>query len=693
MYYTFIDTVEDTECKAEHMFLPSEAVQINGQYLEDVLPGVYRTLTVEGREPLSPEIETFETGIRDGSSKKSKRYPARTIRVTYQLLALESYEIIAAYNTLSKFLQVEDAQIIFADEPDKFYTGTISRIGEVPPGRLNIIGEFDILCLDPFKYSVTEYEAMPDAESSSVVIDYNGTYKSYPKLRAEFYDEIEFDEDGEPAFALTGKGDCGYVAFFNEDEKIIQIGNPDEADQETAYEKSQTLINQSFNAANGWNGAAQSEWGVNNAIKMMSGIVQEGSLKTAVASYTEPEVRNPSGVSTLADITVGGAPDINYRITAKYLNRTKTGVTVMVNIMSRLGNDESYFGKGYTLNAKITLHNQTKDIVLKDSKTTWKGKMTHTKTVSFNFTDLNETAWSFQPTFETYRPDGTGGTAGVVKRKITHINIPAFPDPEPESYYLTANSYGSGTGWHGTTITRAIPADAKGDTGAANFQLSYSQKMCTGSSSVGLKECGAFQALLVRGSGVTREIVAGVFLHKTSVGSSKANLTFYINNAKKETIEVPISNSGSIFTLDKESVITKTGQTVTFNICGKTKTYKDASIANVPATEVTFGFYQYGAANALTYNGLYNAKFVKNNCDVWRDIPNKFSANDVVEADCKSGEIFLNGNEAQAYGALGNDWEDFCLKPGVNQIGFAYSEWVEAGYAPTFKVKYREAFL
>lgn len=685
MYYPFIDTVEDTEYKAEQMFLPSEAVQINGQYLEDVLPGVYRTLTVEGRESLSPEIETFETGIRDGSSKKSKRYPARTIRVTYQLIALESAELVDAYNTLSKFLQVEDAQIIFADETDKFYTGTISRIGEVPPGRTNVIGEFDILCLDPFKYSVTEYEAMPDAESSNVIIDYNGTYKSYPKLRAEFYNESENGEDGETATALTGKGDCGYVAFFNENEKIIQIGDPDEANQETAYEKSQTLINQNFNSANGWNSAAQSQWSLNSE--------QVGSLKAAVASYTEPEVKNPSGVSTLANIQVNGAPNIIYRITAKYLNRTKTGVTVMVNIMSSLGNNESYFGKGYTLKAKVTLWGHTKDIVLKDSKTKWSGKITHTKTISFNL-ELNANAWSLTPTFEAYRADGTGGTAGILKPyTLAHINIPAFPDPEPESYFLTANSYGSGTAWHGASITRAVPEDAKGDVGAVNFQLSYAQKMSTGGSSAGLNERGGFQALLVSDSGGSRKLVAGVFVYKSSTGSSKANLRFYVNGSVKETIQVPISYSGSIFTLDKQSVITKTGQTVTFNICGVTKTYKDAAIADVPVTSVTFGFYQYGTANALTYNGLYWAKFVKNNCDVWRDIPNKFSANDVVEADCKSGKIYLNGNEAPAYGALGNDWEDFCLKPGVNQIGFAYSEWVEKDYAPAFKVKYREAFL
>jgi hypothetical protein len=95
----------------------------------------------------------------------------------------------------------------------------------------------------------------------------------------------------------------------------------------------------------------------------------------------------------------------------------------------------------------------------------------------------------------------------------------------------------------------------------------------------------------------------------------------------------------------------------------------------------------------LSYNGLYWVKFAKNNCETYKDVPNKFSANDVLVADCKNGEILLNGIPSPALGALGNDWEGFCLEPGLNQIGISYSTWVSAGYAPTMKVRYREVFL
>ena len=72
-------------------------------------------------------------------------------------------------------------------------------------------------------------------------------------------------------------------------------------------------------------------------------------------------------------------------------------------------------------------------------------------------------------------------------------------------------------------------------------------------------------------------------------------------------------------------------------------------------------------------------------------MPNKFGSADVVTADCNTGEVFMNDSPTPQYGALGNDWEEFYLRPGINQIGASYSDW--ADNAPTFKMRYREVFL
>lgn len=681
--YEFIDTIESSE----GMSLPSEAVKINGEYIENQIEG-YRTLTVEGREALSPEISFFDTGIRDGSVKKGKRYPARVIRITYQLITKTAEEFRAAYNKLGQILDVEDAELIFNDEQDKFFKGTPSAIGGVPPGKNSVIGEFEIFCLDPFKYSVAEYEASPDLDSESILIDYNGTYKSFPTLQAEFFKENETSEDGESVTALTGSGDCGYVAFFNESEKIIQLGDPEEVDGKADYPKSQTLINHTFNKANSWGTAAQSLWRLNDG-KTASTIEQNGTLKMGAASYTHPLPPSKGYTKILTATSTANEPTVNYGIYASYDKRTANSVRLTVAVDSSLAAESNYIGKGYVIKARVGIRGQNHNLVIKGSDFYWEGSTVIRRTVAVTLSlDQLETTIS-GISFEVYRDDNTGGTAGTLAKKIcNNFTIGAYPSPEPDTYYLTPGNYGSGSKWHGVTISRAIPADASGDV-ANNFVLKYSQKMCIGGGSDAVNQLGGFQVLLLDAS---KNIIAGVNVYKLATGKN-ARLLFYVNNAEVGRMDVDLSYNNKYFKEGKSSSITKSGQTVTFNICGISKTYKRTDIAEAAVTEMAITMSKYGTFAPLEYNGLYYVKFVKDNCDTWRDIPNKFSANDIVEADCKDGEVYLNGVPAPALGALGNDWEGFYLTPGLNQIGFSYSDWVEAAYSPSFKVKYREVFL
>ena len=220
--------------------------------------------------------------------------------------------------------------------------------------------------------------------------------------------------------------------------------------------------------------------------------------------------------------------------------------------------------------------------------------------------------------------------------------------------------------------------------------------MSIGNSSSATQEYGLFQSLLRNKDG---KIIAGVSIYKNKVGT-KTNLRFYVNGKIVHTMEMDLSynniymgnnsTSKGIKTVKNTSII-KDGNKIKFNVGGIEKTFTDSSVKNEEVTQITFVLGKYGTKPALACNGLYWAKFVKNNCDTYADIPNKFSANDIVQADCKSGEIFLNDISTPSLGALGNDWEDFYLTPGMNQIGFSYSDWTKT--APKFKVKYREVFI
>lgn len=688
--YHFIDVNGVSEGNT----LPSEALQLNGQYLENQISG-YRTLGVSGREALSPELSYYETGIRDGAKLQNKRYPVRIITVTYQLKASSIVAFREAYNMLGRILNVKQAELIFNDEPDKFFVGTPSVIGEVEPGSNAVVGTIEFLCTDPFKYSVLEYEAESSLEDRSILIDYNGTYQAFPTLQAEFYREEDVTETGESQATLTGAGDCGYVAFVNEAEKIIQLGNVEEVDGKDLYPKSQTLMNQTFLTNTAWGTAAKNLWVSNAGTVLPPDIQQMGSVAMGVASYTTPSVPKDTNAKILDNVkTTSSAPLFYYSVTAKATNRAETSVNVTFAIKTSLYSSESYFGIGYGLKGSVYIGGKWHDVTIKKTSEYWKGKGGHdVKPFTIPVTGLTAGTKSLTGIkFKVTRTDslGTAGTLGETACKNLPLSI--YTPSVPERYYLTAGSYGTASGkYHGPSITRTLPKDQAGETGALNFTFTYEHKMCISSS--GTNQLGAFQVQL---SAATGKNVAGVRILKNKTGKS-ASLVFYVNGTAVYTGSIDLSYNNKYFGAKESAVntstITKSGNKITFSIGGIKKVFTSDAVAAVKVEKVTFMFEQYSDSPALSYNGLYWAKFVKDNCTTYQDIPNKFSANDVVTADCKNGEIRLNGELNHTLGALGNDWEGFHLVPGLNQIGVLYSDWVTDPYAPSFKVRYREVFL
>ena len=685
--YNFVDVNE----ASESVVLPSEALKINGKYIENQISG-YRTLNVAGREALSPDVVSFTTGIRDGSRLKSKRYPERIITVTYQITAESNQAFRNAYNQLGRILDVEEAQLIFDDEPDKFYIGTPCAIEEVEPGRNAVVGKFEILCTDPFKYSVVEYEAKPSSDANGIYIDYNGTYKSYPTLEAEFFNETEVAADGETENALTGKGECGYVAFFTEKEKIVQLGDPDEVDAET-FAKSQTLMNQTFMGSTAWGSTAKNLWALNNGNVLSDNIVQEGNVAMTDASG---KANAETTTGTLITVkSTANSPAINYTVKAKASERTTSSVKVKITITAALENTGSYFGNGYGLVASVYIGGKWNDVTLKKTTDYWEGTSGHTVNLSVTVSGLTSSATSISGIkFKVSRSDnnGTAGTLG--EKACNNLAISAYSETGEEDYYLAPSSYGSTTDkWHGPSIRRNFKADAAGETGSANFTLTYKQKMCISEGSEGSSEYGAFMVNLTDANGNS---VAGIKIAKREAGKT-ASLEFFVNGKEVNVTDIDIHYNNDFFGQTEEaaktSTIQKAGSTFTFTVGSYTRQFTNDALAETKVTRVTFMFYKHSSNTALSYNGLYWAKFVKNNCTTSRDIPNKFSANDVVTADCRTGEILLNGVAAPDLGALGNDWEEFYLVPGFNQIGIAHSNWVSKGYEPDMKVRYREVFL
>lgn len=697
--YNFRDITQVVE--ASESVLPSEALNIEGEYIENLIPG-YRTLHVAGREPLSPELSTFSTGSRDGSTIISKRYPERILTITYQLISESSEAFREAFNTLGKILNVKDAILIFNDEQDKYFIGTPYTVEEVEPGRNAVVGKFEILCADPCKRSVMEYEATANLDEKTILIDYKGSHRAFPILEAHFYKESEYDEESDTLQTVTGAGDCGYVAFFNEEEKIIQVGNPDEVDgYADTYEKSQTLALQYFDTPESWAAKPASLWQLNNRPWELNKVHQAGAL----AMKESPHKIKLSKITTAyKSVTIlnkakssASEPPFYYTITAKPSQRTEKKVKISFAITASLGRSTAYFGKGYTLKGALYFAGKWHEFTFKKSSERWEGTSGHTINLSLWYENLVAASASVGGIkFKAYREDSLGLAGTLNETACYQVNIPTYRTTEEPTYYLAPSNYGAvGVASYGPCIYRSIPLDAAGESGAKDFTFSYAHHICIGSGTNAKKQIGGFTARVLAADDST---IASIHVNKLSHGN-KASLYFNALNCSKiyfDEIDVGYK-SDYLETKHKNNikgcVIEKLGNKITFKAANRSYTFGIGGAENITATAIEFQFMQYTNSPPLAYNGIGNICFTKHNCNTFKDIPNKFGSGDVLQIRCESGEIIVNDYLRPELGALGNDWEGFYLKPGLNQIGFAFSDWVKEGYEPQFKVKYREIYL
>lgn len=570
--YNFIDVTE----VSEESILPSEALKINGRYIEDLICG-YRTLNVSGREALSPDVISYTTGVRDGSKLKSRRFPERIIVVTYMIAAETNEAFREAYNKLAGILNVENAQLIFNDEQDKFFIGTPCIIGSVEPGKNYVTGKFEILCTDPFKYSVVEYEAQPNIDNSSILIDYGGTYKAFPTLQADFYKETEVADDGVTAGTLTGNGDCGYVAFFNENKKIIQLGDPDQVDGES-YPKSQTLINQTFMGSTAWGTTAKNLWSVNNG-NLMSNTVQVGSVQMALAEGSESEAESGTILNTKS---TAGAPVINYKVSAKVSERKETSVKLDIAVTASLATATNYFGHGYILDASVYVGGAWHSVTLKKANERWEGQTGHTVNLPVTITGITNSQTSLTGIkFKVERADSYGSAGKLAETNCNNIPIGAVGQ-ESTNYFLTPASYGTDSAhWHGPCLTRSVGADAAGEVGARNFTLTYKQKMCMGNGTEDTKQMGGFQMHLLTENGAN---IAGVRVYKNTAGKT-GKLVFYVGGRIVNTTDIDLHYNNYYFGSDVDSVQTTTirkhDHEIVFSVGNYVRKFREPRVANL----------------------------------------------------------------------------------------------------------------
>ena len=206
----------------------------NGVTLEVQVPG-YRTEKVEGRDSMSSDISELSYPHKDGSKYQSKKLQSRDITVYYTLLSTTPEIHRQKLRKIRSILFGSDSEysaVMFRDESDVFYLGSVREFTEAKFVRnFASNGTIVIHCSDPFKYSVKVFEQKAEKDSNGKLIfdvDYKGTYPS------------------SPSFIATHKAENGYIAYTDEKSHIIQVGDPDEQDQEKIKKEALTLVDENF---------------------------------------------------------------------------------------------------------------------------------------------------------------------------------------------------------------------------------------------------------------------------------------------------------------------------------------------------------------------------------------------------------------------------------------------------------------
>ena len=533
--------------------LPIEAVKINDQYIEDVLEG-YTTVITSGREALPVELDTYTVGRADGETFKGSRYPARTIKVEFVLHGSSMEDMRAKLTHLNNLLSLEEADFVFNDEADKYYTGRPVLDASGQDYKNAFRGSWSIYCAYPFKRSVAVTTlSSTDASGVSVgtnsatfTFNYTGTHPARPTLRATF---AAAKQNGD----YSEDGDCGFVAFLDDQENIIQLGNPDVVDTDQYNQHKNTkLINSEFSATTGWTTSNIS------AAQITDTYWNNGAGQTQYYA-------KPSGTASLSRAPSSGAINYEFDIVHR-MAVSAAGETGKLEVLAKNGNN----------------------IV-----------------VGFK---INKTG------------NGTNGTV---------------------SYILNNKTVGTDS-----------------------IDLSYYNKHFG-------------------------------YCNRTAVYTTE---TYYVKKKKKKKKEKKTRQVQTGWTYTQSNLNSgwsKDGAVVTFSIGELAdRTFKCSDIESTASTNVVFSF-----SGNINTNAIHSCAMIAKAGVPFSEIPNVFTAGDIVEADCNNANVTLyragslDGHLEPQYGALGNDWEDFEIKPGQNVIRAVWSDWVNTSYKPLIQIIFNEVYL
>lgn len=279
----------------------------------------------------------------------------------------------------------------------------------------------------------------------------------------------------------------------------------------------------------------------------------------------------------------------------------------------------------------------------------------------------------------------TNNTLGGFNNESTGTVIKNFTDAGQASGSSSGikPKYGSGSGWHGSLITKNVTA-------AADFTLKFSQLI----SLTNKKQMFGFMALCLDSS---NNIVAGVRYTKSSKTGYSGSIDYIIGDQVKKTASGQnFKKTGSYgytkktkkkasVIRDGESYIKRTGSVIKIKLAGDSKVSYFYPSSTSAISKIGFFFVKNGSNANPSANILRTAKFTASSTE------NSFNSGCVLEVDCNKASVLLDTVSAPELGDVGNEWSDFYLDVGDNLIFVAWSDWTVS--APTFQMYYRKRWI
>ncbi|WP_270598732.1 distal tail protein Dit [Enterococcus asini] len=261
------------------------------------------------------------------------------------------------------------------------------------------------------------------------------------------------------------------------------------------------------------------------------------------------------------------------------------------------------------------------------------------------------------------------------------------PPIDPNEGFVKATSYGTGAEWHGPSITKTVPADKNG-AHAVNWKATWRFDFNPDGSTKRPSNVGHGSLTFIDQNNA---IICSVVVEDNNPSQERSDIAFYVGNKRVwDTRETT-----SFYTTQRPNhgfvSVEKLGSEIIFSI--NYANLKKTFITQNPDVELrkaTWYMAQYGTRTAMVNNLLRALNIRKHNVQNWKDVPNKFSAKDVLDYKKSGDNIQCTINDLQGLQYRDPGSTLIYAPPGVSTM---FLSWSDFATAPIVKLKGRAAYV